>query len=69
MDPDRGHSHGKRILNKWQAVIPVGKKKLVFVGIAIVQLDATGLIRRNEAHFDRTNLFLEILKHRAKKQD
>ena len=27
------------------------------------------LIRRNEVYFDRTNLFLEILKHRANKQE
>jgi len=56
-------------LNKWHALIPVGKKKLDFVGVCFVQLDDNGLIRRNEVYFDRTNLFLEILKHRAKKQE
>lgn len=56
-------------LNKWQAVIPVGKKKLTFVGVCFVQFDENGLIRRNEVYFDRTNLFLEILKHRANKQE
>ena len=56
-------------LNKWQAVIPVGKKKLTFVGVCFVQLDKNGFVRRNEVYFDRTNLFLEILKHRANKQE
>jgi len=56
-------------LNKWQAVIPVGIKKLTFVGVCFVQFDENGLIRRNEVYFDRTNLFLEILKHRANKQE
>jgi len=56
-------------LNKWQAIIPVGKKKLTFVGVCLVQMDKNGLIRRNEVYFDRTNLFLEILKHRANKQE
>ncbi len=56
-------------LNKWHAIIPVGRKKLEFVGVCFVQMDENGLIGRNEVYFDRTNLFLEILKHRAKKQD
>lgn len=56
-------------LNKWHAMVPVGEKELEFVGICFVQFDDKGLIRRNEVYFDRTNLFLEILKHRAKKQD
>lgn len=56
-------------LNKWHAVIPVGKKKLEFVGVCFVQFNEKGLIRRNEVYFDRTNLFLEILKHRAQQQD
>jgi len=56
-------------LNKWHALIPVGKKKLDFVGACLVQMDDNGLIRRNEVYFDRTNLFLEILKHRANKQE
>ena len=56
-------------LNKWHALIPVGKKKLDFVGVCLVQMDGNGLIRRNEVYFDRTNLFLEILKHRANKKE
>jgi len=56
-------------LNKWHAVIPVGGKKLEFVGVCFVQFDDKGLIRRNEVYFDRTHLFLEILKDRANKQE
>jgi len=56
-------------LNKWHAMIPVGEKELEFVGVCFVQFNGNGLIRRNEVYFDRTNLFLEILKHRANKQD
>ncbi len=56
-------------LNKWHATIPVGEKNLEFVGVCFVQLDDKGLICRNEVYFDRTNLFLEILRHRAQKQD
>jgi hypothetical protein len=56
-------------LNKWHAIVPVGKKTLELVGVCFVQFDDNGLIRRNEVYFDRTNLFLEILKHRANKQE
>jgi len=59
----------KGFLNKWHAAIPVGKEILEFVGVCLVQFDKNGLICRNEVYFDRTHLFLEILKHRAKKQD
>jgi hypothetical protein len=56
-------------LNKWHAAIPVGNKILEFIGVCFVQLDENGLIRRNEVYFDRTRLFLEILKHKAKHQN
>jgi hypothetical protein len=56
-------------LNKWHATVPVGKKTIELVGVCLVQLDDKDLISRNEVYFDRTNLFLEILKHRANKQN
>jgi len=59
----------KGFLNKWHAVIPVGKKTLELVGVCFVQFNDKDLIHRNEVYFDRTNLFLEILKHRANKQE
>jgi hypothetical protein len=54
-------------LNKWKADIPVGPKTLTVFGVCLVQLDADGLIRRNEVYFDRTALVAEIyaLKGRA----
>jgi hypothetical protein len=54
-------------LNKWQARIPVGPKTLEVIGVCFVQLDGSGLIRRNEVYFDRTALVAEIqaLKGRA----
>ncbi len=56
-------------LNKWHAIVPVGKRTLELVGVCFVQFNDKGLIHRNEVYFDRTNLFLEILKHRANKQE
>jgi hypothetical protein len=54
-------------LNKWKAEIPVGPRTLEIIGVCFVQLDAQGLIRRNEVYFDRTALVAEIsaLKGRA----
>jgi hypothetical protein len=49
-------------LNKWLAKIPVGPKTLEVVGVCLVQLDAAGLIRRNEVYFDRSALLAEIAK-------
>jgi len=54
-------------LNKWLAKIPIGEKALETVGVCFVQFNEKGLIRRNEVYFDRTELILEILKHKAKK--
>lgn len=47
-------------LNKWRARIPVGSTTLDVAGVCLVQLDAAGLIRRNEVYFDRTRLLQEI---------
>jgi hypothetical protein len=47
-------------LNKWLAKIPVGPKTVEIVGVCLVQLDAAGLIRRNEVYFDRSTLLAEI---------
>jgi len=52
-------------LNKWLAKIPVGDKTLDVVGVCLVQLDASGKIRRNEVYFDRHALLSEIENHRA----
>ena len=52
-------------LNKWLAKIPVGAKTLEIVSVCLVQLDATGKIRRNEVYFDRTELLAEIAKKTA----
>ena len=43
-------------LNKWQAQIPIDGAVLRIVGVCFVQLDAAGLIRRNEVYFDRSAL-------------
>ncbi|MFN2424835.1 MAG: nuclear transport factor 2 family protein [Candidatus Binatia bacterium] len=51
-------------LNKWRAVIPVGRATLDVVGVCLVQLDG-GKIRRNEVYFDRSALLAEIARHRA----
>jgi hypothetical protein len=56
-------------LNKWHAIVPVGKKTLELTGVCFLQFNDKDLILRNEVYFDRTNLFLEILKHRANKQE
>ena len=47
-------------LNKWRAMIPVGSKTLEVFGVCLVQLDASGKIRRNEVYFDRSELLSEI---------
>jgi hypothetical protein len=54
-------------LNKWLATIPVGAKTLEVVGVCLVQLDAAGKIRRNEAYFDRTELLAQIARSRQPK--
>jgi len=51
-------------LNKWHAKIPVGKKIVECVGVCFVQLNSSGLIKRNEVYFDRTELVKEISKAR-----
>jgi hypothetical protein len=53
-------------LNKWRAMIPVGSKTLEVFGVCLVQLDASGKIRRNEVYFDRSELLSEIAKARKK---
>lgn len=53
-------------LNKWQADIPVSGSCLSIVGVCLVQLNAAGLIRRNEVYFDRSALLAAIAAHRAK---
>ena len=53
-------------LNKWLAKIPVGSKTLEIVGVCLVQLDAAGKIRRNEVHFDRTELLAQIRSLRSR---
>jgi SnoaL-like protein len=54
-------------LNKWHAKIPVGENALETIGVCFVQFSEKGLICRNEVYFDRTELILEILKHKAKR--
>ena len=53
-------------LNKWLAKIPVGSKVMEIVGVCFVQLDAQGLICRNEVYFDRTGLVAEIMALKTK---
>lgn len=53
-------------LNKWHATIPVGDKSLSITGVCLVQLDAQGMIRRNEVYFDRSNLLAEIASQRER---
>ena len=53
-------------LNKWHATIPVGDKSLSITGVCLVQLDAQGMIRRNEVYFDRSNLLAEIASQRGR---
>lgn len=43
-------------LNFWHARIPVGAKLVEVDGVCTVQLDADGLIYRNEVYFDRSEL-------------
>lgn len=40
-------------LNKWHAKIPDAVRTIEVTGICLVQLDAEGLISRNEVYFDR----------------
>ena len=42
---------------KWRAEIPIGDETVVEHGLDIVEVDAAGLIARNEVFFDRTALF------------
>lgn len=41
-------------LNKWHAKIPDAGRTVEVTGVCLVQLDAEGLISRNEVYFDRT---------------
>ena len=41
---------------KWQATIPTRAGEVVELGLDIVELDAAGLITRNEVYFDLTRL-------------
>lgn len=43
-------------LNFWHARIPVGSELVEVDGVCTVQLDADGLIHRNEVFFDRSEL-------------
>ena len=52
-------------LNKWLAKIPVGTKTLEIVGVCLVQLDASGKIRRNEVYFDRARLVGAIQREKS----
>ena len=52
----------KGFLNKWKAIIPVGKKNVICVGVCLVQFDDDHKIKRNEVYFDRTELIHEIFK-------
>jgi len=54
-------------LNKWQAIIPVGNKKITCVGVCTVNFNADGLIERNEVYFDRVKIFQELIKSGIKK--
>lgn len=47
-------------LNKWLAKIPVGEKTIECTGLCFVQFDGSGLIKRNEVYFDRSELLAEI---------
>lgn len=49
-------------LNKWKAIIPVGKKNVECIGVCLVQFDENNKINRNEVYFDRTELVNEIYK-------
>ena len=54
-------------LNKWLAKIPVGSTTIECTGVCFLQFDDDGLIRRNEAYFDRSELILEIYKYQKSK--
>ncbi len=49
-------------LNKWRALIPVGKKVIECIGVCLVQFDARGKIKRNETYFDPREVVAEIIK-------
>lgn len=44
-------------LNKWLAKIPTPTGVLQIIGVCLVQLNAEGLIARNEVYFDRVPWF------------
>jgi hypothetical protein len=46
---------------KWRAIIPVGDQEIVEHGLDIVEVDARGLITRNEVYFDRTAWFAAMM--------
>lgn len=46
---------------KWRATIPVGDQAIVEHGLDIVEVDARGLITRNEVYFDRTAWFAAMM--------
>lgn len=52
-------------VNLWHARIPAGTRVVEVDGVCLVQLDADGLICRNEVHFDRSALLAEIAEQRA----
>lgn len=43
-------------LNKWRARVPAAGRVVECVGVCFVQFDETGLIKRNEVYFDRSEL-------------
>lgn len=52
-------------VNFWHARIPVGAKQVEVDGVCTVQLDADGLICRNEVYFDRSELLKVLAQSRG----